>query len=113
MMTQSPASGDGALEGVKVLGQAVTPGAILVHWGIPCPSQGRGWGGGRGFTTSGLTCCLRVMKDQERTARMMLLGQGLASAFAPWPCLSPSERLGRRKEFDTHKGEEESRARLF
>ena len=46
MMTQSPASGDGALEGVKVLGQAVTPGCHSCPLGHPLSLPGQGLGRG-------------------------------------------------------------------
>lgn len=111
MMTQSAASGDGP-GGCEGAGTDSDTWAPFVSTGAsPCPSQGRGWGG-TGFMASGLTCCLRVVRlqDQERTAHMML-GCFSLCRF-PGSRLSPSERLGRRKEFDTHEGEEESRASL-
>lgn len=45
-MTQSAASGDGALEGVKVLGQTVTPGRHSCPLGHPLSLPGQGLGRG-------------------------------------------------------------------
>lgn len=44
MMTQSAASGDGTLEGVKVLGQTVTPGHHSCPLGHPPVPPGQGLG---------------------------------------------------------------------